>query len=125
MQLAGDVTRQDIKDIIESHFGGAFWNEASRLGVTVDVTVEPNLTPHIEFETNNPNIRVRITTVDLISEEDEHVGWAFNPHVINSGIHFNFADDDNPVAEYAEWCAIAKLVQQIYEFDFYPEEYFD
>ena len=125
IELPGDITREDIKDTVEAILDSRFWNEASRLGVDVKVTVDNNYVPHVEMDTNDDNIRVRVTTNEIARHHGEVVGWEFVPRIINASMNESFFETDDIVSRFEHWARIAKLAEMLYQVDFIPDEYFD
>jgi len=127
MEFAGDVTRQDIKEALESILAssgkGNFYPRADRLGWQVNVVVDNDFTPHIDIDTGRPDFRVRVSTHNLM-EEDEVIGWEFNPQIVNASLNQNF-DDEDPIGTFADWAEGAELAELIYTIQFRPYDYFD
>lgn len=128
MQLPHDITKADIKDLVESILGGAFWNECSHWGVDVEVKVANSLQPHIEVSTNDNRFTISVKTIDLVSTDDEMLGWGFDAVVAISGyaVTLDSAQAISDMTNTLEmWEAYGSIAQTISEMEIYPEHYFE
>ena len=114
------IENEDIISTIEGGLASRFWNTCSELGVDVNITLDNDGTPHIDVNTNSDNIRIRVTTHNLFDDNDDIIGYQFNPVVITRSTKFDF-DQDNVISEFDKMKQIAELAEEIYmtevEFD--------
>lgn len=127
MELARDVTRQDIRDIVESALGSSdFLNEVARAGCDVQCKVSQNYTPYLEVNTNDSQFVVTVETRDLYTEDDEHIGWEFIPTIITEGLRMELEyGGGDATAQFERWYDIAKFVKRIADVEVYPMDYLD
>lgn len=107
------IENEDIISTIEGGLGGSFWNYCKEADVDVNVVEGSFGDPVIKVDTGDANIHVRVTTHNIFDDDDNIIGYQFNPKVIIRSTSFDF-DQDNVVAEFDKFSTIAKIAQKIY-----------
>lgn len=128
MQLAGDITRQDIRDTLEAILDSNFWNEANRCDCEITIDVASDMTPTITWNTHDDWIKVVVATQDLYDEDGQVVGWTFDCDILVDSVTFSMysAEGISTAKRTMErWSKITQLAARLAELEFYPEEYFD
>lgn len=114
------IENEDIVSTIEGGLASHFWNTCRSLGVDVDITLDADGTPKIDVNTNDDNIRIRVTTHNLFDDDDNIIGYQFSPVVLTRSKKFDF-DQDDVTVEFDKMKQIAELAEEIYmtevEFD--------
>lgn len=124
MKFAGDVTRSDIKDLVESVIFTAITNSHANADCDFIVMLDRDWVPHIQLDIDDKYLRVSIETQDLVDDEGSVVGWTFNPRIFNGAMARTFEEDD-VASIYQRWAEIAKVAKAIYEVELYPNDYID
>lgn len=131
MELAGDITPRDIKDILEAILDSNFWNEVSRCDCEVNINVDVDLTPTIDFKTHDNNFNVMVTTSAIREDDDiygELLGWTFDADIVVNGVTLSMMSAGSislARKQIERWSRIADLAARIAQLEFYPEDYFD
>lgn len=124
IEYAGDITRQDIKDVIESMLP---WPRINRAECQVVVSVDSKFVPHIHMDCPiGSGMSVEFETHKLI-DDDGNEGYEFIPTIINSSHRYE-VDLDNMhsvVPFYRKQKDAAELAIDIYKIEFFPAEWFD
>ena len=123
MEFASDVSKEDMKGLVEDSFSSKVWNAVSRLGCDIDVQISDDFVPTLTFTApSNLGINVTFETREII-EDDVVVGYDFVPTIeTNSIIEKDCVDAMRMFKDCAE---IAQIAEDIFEVDILPYEYFD
>ena len=126
IQYAGDVTPRDVVDAVESMLSGR--RAIMDSGCEVNVTVGDDMIPHLTvIAPKSAHMRVRMKTSDVVSR-DGMEGYEFIPTLERLDPNEITMDEYNAVdirLMYAAQARVAHAVADIYNQEFYPEQYFD
>lgn len=117
----------DLLDCLWSEFGSSFLNDASSIGVDFDIDLDADGVPYLMMDTGREDIEVDFQTRELTNKYDIPIGWEFIPVIHTDAVDSVYDLDtcDKLHEKFTAWNNIIELCKQIYEVEFYPNNYID
>jgi hypothetical protein len=126
IEYAGDVTPRDVADAVESMLSSR--RAIMDSGCEVNVTVGDDMIPHLTvIAPRSAHMRVRMETSDVVSR-DGMEGYEFIPTLERldpNEITMHEYDAVDIRRFYAAQAKVVDALYDIYNQEFYPEQYFD
>lgn len=123
MEFINNVTPEDMKQLVEDSFDSPIWNAASRNDCKIEVAVDQDLVPVLNFVVpDDVGIKVLFETMEIL-EDDVVVGYEFKPTITNDEI--TEEDAEAAIVRFQQWAKISQLALDIYSVEIRPYEFFD
>lgn len=127
VNLIADVTDDFLRDCLWSILGSKFLNEATAVGVDVDVDIDADGVPFFMMDTGRVDMDVDFQTRELEDKHGAAIGWEFIPVIHTDAVdaEYNLRTSDDLNQQFKVWSTVLDLCRQIYEIEFYPNDYID